>query len=59
MIASYLCCLCHHHEYIYSFYSTKIQFAGWATSLSAGESDLSLDYSFFKVVIDLTDAGHG
>lgn len=31
---------------------------GWATSLSAGESDLSLDYSFFKVVIDLTDAGH-
>lgn len=32
---------------------------GWATSLSAGESDLSLDYSFFKVVIDLTDAGHG
>ncbi|CAK8543240.1 unnamed protein product [Lathyrus sativus] len=31
---------------------------GWATSLSAGESDLSLDFSFFKVVIDLTDAGH-
>ncbi|XP_073221910.1 insulin-degrading enzyme-like 1, peroxisomal isoform X3 [Cicer arietinum] len=31
---------------------------GWATSLSAGESELSLDFSFFKVVIDLTDAGH-
>ncbi|GAU30048.1 hypothetical protein TSUD_332170 [Trifolium subterraneum] len=31
---------------------------GWATSLFAGESDLSLDFSFFKVVIDLTDAGH-
>ncbi|KAK7396245.1 hypothetical protein VNO78_17113 [Psophocarpus tetragonolobus] len=31
---------------------------GWATGLSAGESDWSLDFSFFKVVIDLTDAGH-
>ncbi|KAA8517097.1 hypothetical protein F0562_017390 [Nyssa sinensis] len=31
---------------------------GWATSLSAGESDWTLDFSFFKVVIDLTDAGH-
>ncbi|KAE9621676.1 putative insulysin [Lupinus albus] len=31
---------------------------GWATGLSAGESDWSLDFSFFKVTIDLTDAGH-
>ncbi|KAK7285599.1 hypothetical protein RJT34_20375 [Clitoria ternatea] len=31
---------------------------GWATALSAGESDWSLDFSFFKVVIDLTDVGH-
>ncbi|XP_010523876.1 PREDICTED: insulin-degrading enzyme-like 1, peroxisomal [Tarenaya hassleriana] len=31
---------------------------GWATGLSAGEGDWTLDYSFFKVAIDLTDAGH-
>ncbi|KAL5540423.1 hypothetical protein UlMin_044939 [Ulmus minor] len=31
---------------------------GWATSLSAGEGDSSLDFSFFIVVIELTDAGH-
>ncbi|KAM0027550.1 putative insulysin [Helianthus debilis subsp. tardiflorus] len=31
---------------------------GWASSLSAGESDWTLDFSFFKVGIDLTDAGH-
>ncbi|OWM67243.1 insulin-degrading enzyme-like 1, peroxisomal [Punica granatum] len=31
---------------------------GWATSLSAGEVDWSLEFAFFKVVIDLTDAGH-
>ncbi|KAL5556247.1 hypothetical protein UlMin_038483 [Ulmus minor] len=31
---------------------------GWATSLFAGEGDSSLDFSFFKVVIELTDAGH-
>nr|XP_043635707.1 insulin-degrading enzyme-like 1, peroxisomal [Erigeron canadensis] len=31
---------------------------GWATSLSAGESDWTMEYSFFKVVIDLSDAGH-
>lgn len=37
----------------------KIPFAGWATGLYAGESDWSLDFSFFKVGIDLTDAGHG
>ncbi|KAL1312426.1 hypothetical protein HN51_039044 [Arachis hypogaea] len=31
---------------------------GWATGLSAGESDWSLDFAFFKVSIELTDAGH-
>uniref|UniRef100_M1CLN2 Insulin degrading enzyme n=1 Tax=Solanum tuberosum TaxID=4113 RepID=M1CLN2_SOLTU len=30
---------------------------GWATSLSAGESDWTNEFSFFKVAIDLTDAG--
>lgn len=33
--------------------------AGWATGLSAGETDWTLDFSFFKVIIDLTEAGHG
>ncbi|KAF5193472.1 Insulin-degrading enzyme-like [Thalictrum thalictroides] len=31
---------------------------GWATSLSAGEGDWTYEFSFFKVTIDLTDAGH-
>uniref|UniRef100_M4CKB4 Insulin-degrading enzyme-like 1, peroxisomal n=1 Tax=Brassica campestris TaxID=3711 RepID=M4CKB4_BRACM len=31
---------------------------GWATGLSAGEGDWTLDYSFFTVSIELTDAGH-
>ncbi|XP_022743488.1 insulin-degrading enzyme-like 1, peroxisomal isoform X2 [Durio zibethinus] len=31
---------------------------GWATGLSAGEGEWSLEFSFFNVVIDLTDAGH-
>ncbi|XP_068647426.1 insulin-degrading enzyme-like 1, peroxisomal [Aristolochia californica] len=31
---------------------------GWATSLAAGEGDWTYEFSFFKVVIDLTDAGH-
>ncbi|EEF30307.1 insulin-degrading enzyme-like 1, peroxisomal [Ricinus communis] len=31
---------------------------GWATSLSAGEGDWTMEFSFFKVGIDLTDAGH-
>ncbi|OMO71346.1 hypothetical protein CCACVL1_18285 [Corchorus capsularis] len=31
---------------------------GWATGLSAGESEWTKEYSFFKVTIDLTDAGH-
>ena len=32
---------------------------GWATSLSAGEAPETSEVSFFKVVVDLTDAGHG
>nr|KAJ0189655.1 hypothetical protein LSAT_V11C800430070 [Lactuca sativa] len=31
---------------------------GWATSLSARESDWIVEFSFFKVVIELTDVGH-
>ncbi|XP_057982106.1 insulin-degrading enzyme-like 1, peroxisomal [Malania oleifera] len=31
---------------------------GWATSLYAGEGDWTLEFSFFVVTIDLTDAGH-
>lgn len=35
-----------------------LKILGWATSLSAGEGEWSWEFSFFKVVIDLTDAGH-
>lgn len=38
------------------FYALKK--LGWATSLSAGESDWTYEFAFFKVNIDLTDAGH-
>ncbi|KAK6945293.1 Peptidase M16, N-terminal [Dillenia turbinata] len=38
------------------FYSLKT--LGWATSLSAGEGEWTYDYAFFKVTIELTDAGH-
>ncbi|KAJ0099822.1 hypothetical protein Patl1_20520 [Pistacia atlantica] len=31
---------------------------GWATGLSAGEGDWTSEYSFFDVVIEVTDAGH-
>ncbi|GLT40736.1 hypothetical protein SLA2020_148490 [Shorea laevis] len=31
---------------------------GWATGLFAGEGEWTLEFSFFVVVIDLTDAGH-
>ncbi|KAJ4824099.1 Insulin-degrading enzyme-like 1, peroxisomal [Turnera subulata] len=31
---------------------------GWATGLSAGEGDWSQEFSFFQVVVDLTDTGH-
>ncbi|XP_062166020.1 insulin-degrading enzyme-like 1, peroxisomal isoform X1 [Alnus glutinosa] len=31
---------------------------GWATGLSAGEAACDLEFAFFKVIIDLTDAGH-
>ncbi|GLT37044.1 hypothetical protein SLA2020_113820 [Shorea laevis] len=30
----------------------------WATGLSAGEGEWTSEFSFFNVVIDLTDAGH-
>lgn len=40
------------HVYIWNF-------AGWATGLSAGEVEWTLEFSFFIVVIDLTDAGQG
>ncbi|KAM7505463.1 hypothetical protein LguiB_004367 [Lonicera macranthoides] len=39
------------------FYALKK--LGWATSLYAGESDWTNEFSFFEVVIDLTDVGHG
>jgi insulysin len=38
------------------YYSLKK--LGWATSLYAGESDRTNEFSFFEVVIELTDAGH-
>ena len=41
------------------YFDSETTFAGWATSLSAGEPDWTYEFSFFKVVIDLTDAGHG
>ncbi|XP_008222126.1 PREDICTED: insulin-degrading enzyme-like 1, peroxisomal [Prunus mume] len=31
---------------------------GWATGLSAAEGESTFDFSFFRVDIDLTDAGH-
>ncbi|GMH08169.1 hypothetical protein Nepgr_010009 [Nepenthes gracilis] len=31
---------------------------GWATSLMAAEMDWTTEFSFFKVIIDLTDLGH-
>lgn len=33
--------------------------AGWANTLSAGETDSSFDYAFFTLRIELTDAGQG
>ena len=32
---------------------------GWAMSLESGEGDWSYEFSFFSVVIQLTDVGHG
>ena len=34
-------------------------YTGWATGLSAGESIFSMNFSFFQVVINLTDVGQG
>ncbi|KAL1225571.1 Insulin-degrading enzyme-like 2 [Cardamine amara subsp. amara] len=38
------------------YHALKIK--GWATSLYAGEAGSKMEYSFFNVSIDLTDAGH-
>uniref|UniRef100_A0A1J3JW63 Zinc-metallopeptidase, peroxisomal n=2 Tax=Noccaea caerulescens TaxID=107243 RepID=A0A1J3JW63_NOCCA len=38
------------------FHALKI--LGWATGLHAGEADKTMEYSFFNVWINLTDAGH-
>ncbi|KAG7561204.1 Metalloenzyme LuxS/M16 peptidase-like [Arabidopsis thaliana x Arabidopsis arenosa] len=38
------------------FHALKI--LGWATGLYAGEPDWTMEYSFFTVSINLTDAGH-
>ncbi|XP_048236137.1 insulin-degrading enzyme-like 1, peroxisomal isoform X2 [Ricinus communis] len=38
------------------FYALKT--LGWATSLFAGEEEWNQEFSFFKVIIDLTDDGH-
>ncbi|ESQ44327.1 hypothetical protein EUTSA_v10005770mg [Eutrema salsugineum] len=38
------------------FHALKI--LGWATGLYAGEGEWTMDYSFFNVSINLTDAGH-
>uniref|UniRef100_A0A2P2MBK7 Insulin-degrading enzyme-like 1, peroxisomal n=1 Tax=Rhizophora mucronata TaxID=61149 RepID=A0A2P2MBK7_RHIMU len=35
-----------------------LKYLGWATCLYATESDGTMEFSFFKVVIELTDAGH-
>ncbi|KAF8403789.1 hypothetical protein HHK36_011895 [Tetracentron sinense] len=43
---------------MFSHLDTSKICAGWATSLSAGEGDWTSEFSFFKVLIDLTDAGH-
>ncbi|EOA29315.1 hypothetical protein CARUB_v10025596mg [Capsella rubella] len=38
------------------FHTLKI--LGWATGLYAGERNWTMEYSFFNVIIDLTDTGH-
>ncbi|KAG7561203.1 Metalloenzyme LuxS/M16 peptidase-like [Arabidopsis thaliana x Arabidopsis arenosa] len=38
------------------FHALKMR--GWATSLYAGEAGCTMEYSFFNVSINLTDAGH-
>ncbi|KAM1079537.1 hypothetical protein FF1_014341 [Malus domestica] len=45
------------HEAEGSLYAV-LKTLGWATGLCAGESDSTLDFSFFRVDMDLTDAGH-
>ncbi|KAJ9181087.1 hypothetical protein P3X46_009254 [Hevea brasiliensis] len=53
---SYLSHLIGHEGEGSLFYVLKT--LGWATGLAAGEGDWATEFSFFKVVIDLTDAGH-
>ncbi|XP_056865432.1 insulin-degrading enzyme-like 2 isoform X1 [Raphanus sativus] len=36
----------------------ELKTLGWATGLYAGEADWTMEYSFFNVSVDLTDAGH-
>ncbi|KAF3442699.1 hypothetical protein FNV43_RR16616 [Rhamnella rubrinervis] len=52
----YLCHLIHHEGEGSLFYVLKT--LGWATSLYASEAPETSEVSFFKVVIDLADAGH-
>lgn len=54
--SSYLSHLIGHEGEGSLFYTLKKM--GWAISLSTGEMDWSSDYSFFSVIIELTDAGH-
>jgi len=39
--------------------SISVEYSGWAMSLEAGEGDWSHDFSFFSVIIQLTDVGQG
>ncbi|GMY19416.1 insulin-degrading enzyme-like 1, peroxisomal [Fagus crenata] len=52
----YLCYLIGHEGEGSLFFILKT--FGWATDLCVGVAKETLEYSFFKVVIDLTDAGH-
>ncbi|KAG0474050.1 hypothetical protein HPP92_015907 [Vanilla planifolia] len=44
--------------HLHWFYTATGGNTGWAMSLSCGEMDSTYDYSFFSVIIELTDAGH-
>ncbi|KAF8049249.1 hypothetical protein N665_2263s0001, partial [Sinapis alba] len=45
------------HEGVGSLFHA-LKTLGWATRLYAGEEDLTMECSFFNVLVDLTDAGH-
>lgn len=36
-----------------------MKIAGWATGLKADEYAVTSEFSFFQVIVALTDAGHG